>query len=78
MNTLINKPAIHAISFLKNDLLVSLDNDRLFIVPLQKFPSIQQLSIEQRNDFEIIDHSNLSFLAIDEVYSIEELTGLHV
>lgn len=76
MNNIITKPTIHSISFLKNDLLVSLNNDRLFIVPLEKFPTIQQLSLEERNDYEIIDNSHLSFLAIDDVFSIEDLIGL--
>ena len=78
MNVVINKPTIHSISFLKNELLIALDNDRLFIVPLEKFPAIQQLSLEERNDYEIIDNSHLSFLTIDDVYSIEELIGLPI
>ncbi len=76
MNNIITKPTINSISFLKNDLLVALNNDRLFIVPLEKFPTIQQLSLEERNDYEIIDNSHLSFLAIDDVFSIEDLIGL--
>lgn len=32
--------------------------------------------IKNREDFEVIDGENLSFLAIDEVYSLQELIGV--
>jgi hypothetical protein len=70
-------PGIRAIEFMNNSILfVHLDNDRTFIVPLDKFPALKELTPEQRKDFEIIDEHNLSFLAIDDVYSINELIGL--
>jgi hypothetical protein len=73
----IHVPGIRAIEFMNNTILfVHLDNDRTFIVPLDKFPVLKKLSAQQRKDFEIIDERNLSFLAIDEVYSINELIGL--
>jgi len=70
-------PAIRGIDFINSSIMfIHLDNDRTFIVPLDKFPSIQKLSKGERNDFEIIDGNHLSFLAIDEVYSIHELIGV--
>ncbi len=57
-------------------MFVHLDNDRTFIVPLEKFPAIQKLSSDEKKAFEIIDDQYLSFLSIDEIYSIEELIGL--
>lgn len=57
-------------------MFVHLDNDRTFLVPLEKFPAIKALTAEQRKDFEIIDNAHLSFLAIDDVYSVNELLGL--
>ena len=57
-------------------LFVHLDNDRTFLVPLNKFPPIQNLSSEERNDFEIIDDKYLSFIAIDDVFSVEDLIGV--
>ena len=73
----IHIPKIRAIEFINNSILfVHLDNDRTFIVPLDKFPAIKKLKPEQRKDFEIIDEHYLSFLSIDEVYSIHELIGL--
>ena len=57
-------------------MFVHLDNDRTFIVPLDKFPAIQKLSAEQKQDFEIIDDNHLSFLALDEIFSMNELIGI--
>jgi len=57
-------------------MLLTLSNDRSFIVPLNKFNSIATLTSEQRKDYEIIDGENLSFLAINEVFGIHELIGL--
>ena len=70
-------PSIRDVDFINSSIMfVHLDNDRTFIVPLDKFPPIQKLTKEQRNDFEIIDDNHLSFLAIDEIFSIQQLLGL--
>ncbi len=75
--TTLTLPAIRSIDFLNSSIMfIHLDNDRTFIVPLDKFPAIQKLSKDQKNDFEIIDGNYLSFLAIDEVYSTNELIGI--
>jgi len=77
MNTLTTMPAIRSIDFSNSKILfVHLDNDRTFIVPLDKFPAIQKLTEAQKKDFEIIDDNHLSFLAIDEVYSVNDLMGI--
>ena len=76
INTIIY-PGIKSIEFINSTILfVHLTNDRVFIVPLDKFPVIKNLSTEEKKLFEIIDDKYLSFLAIDEVFSIEELLGL--
>ena len=68
---------IKSVEFVGNSIMfVHLDNERTFIVPLEKFEPIQRLSVDDRKDFEIMDDKYLSFLAIDEVYSVEELIGL--
>ena len=59
-----------------SSMLLSLSNDRTCIVPLEKFKQIESLTPLQKEDFEIIDGENLSFLALDEVYSIHELIGI--
>ena len=70
-------PAIRNIEFINSSIMfIYLDNDRTFIIPLDKFPAIQNLTAKQKKDYEIIDEHNLSFIAIDEVYSVNELIGL--
>ncbi|MCY7420801.1 MAG: DUF2442 domain-containing protein [Chitinophagaceae bacterium] len=77
MNTVLTYPSIKAVEFINSSIMfVHLDNDRTFIVPLEKFPAIQKLSADEKYAFEIIDDQNLSFLSIDEIYSIKELIGL--
>ena len=49
-------------------MLLSLSNDRMFIVPLEKFKEIEALNSVEKENFEIIDGENLSFLALDEIY----------
>lgn len=72
-----NLPKLRSVEFLNSTIMfVHLDNDRTFIVPLDKFPALKNLTAEQRKDFEIIDHEQLSFLSIDEIYSVEDLLGL--
>jgi hypothetical protein len=72
-----NIPKIRSVEFLNSSIMfIHLDNDRTFLVPLDKFPDIKSLSVQQRMDFEIIDDNHLSFLAIDEVYSLEQLLGM--
>lgn len=77
MNSVLFFPSIKGVEFINSSIMfVHLNNDRTFIVPLEKFPAIKQLSEEDKKAFEIIDDKYLSFLSIDEVYSIEELIGL--
>ena len=77
MTTLTKTPGIKGIEFVNTSIMfVHLDNDRTFIVPLNKFSDIEKLTQQQQKDFEIIDDHYLSFLSIDEVYSISDLTGL--
>ncbi len=76
MNNTTIYPSIKSIEFINSSILfVHLTNDRVFIVPLDKFPVIKNLSAEEKKEFEIIDEKYLSFLAIDEVFSVEELIG---
>ena len=65
------------IKFVGNSaMLLSLSNERTFIVPLDKFKEIEALTSSQKEDFEIIDGENLSFLALDQIYSLHELIGI--
>jgi len=77
MTDILTNPSIKAVEFINSTtMFVHLNNDRTFIIPLEKFPAISQLSLDDKKAFEIIDEKYLSFLGIDEVYSIGELIGL--
>lgn len=77
MNTTTDTLGISKIDFMGNNLMfLHLSNERTVLVPLEKFQPIARLTPEERNDFEIIDNQYLSFLAIDEVYSVKELIGI--
>ncbi|MGE0636899.1 MAG: DUF2442 domain-containing protein [Bacteroidia bacterium] len=77
MSTVTTLPKIKSVEFLNSSIMfIHLANDRTFLVPLDQFPAIKNLSPEEKKDFEIIDESHLSFLAIDEVYSVAELLGM--
>jgi len=68
---------INNIQFVGNSaMLLALSNDRPFIVPLDKFQEIANLSAKDRENFEVIDGEHLSFLAIDEIFSLQELIGI--
>ncbi|WP_394340942.1 DUF2442 domain-containing protein [Pleomorphovibrio marinus] len=60
--TIVKSPLIIHVRF-KGDLLmeIDLDNGRSFVVPLEKFPEVKELTKPERNDFEVIDGSYLSF-----------------
>jgi len=78
MITTTNLPTIRNIEFLNSSIMfVHLSNDRTFIVPLDQFADIKALTPLQKTEFEVIDGTNLSFLAIDEVYSLSDLIGFH-
>lgn len=77
MTTVLHYPGIKGIEFINNTILfIHLDNDRTFIVPVDKFPALKNLTSKEKHDFEIIDDKHLSFLSIDEVFGIEELIGI--
>jgi hypothetical protein len=57
-------------------MLLFLSNEKTFIIPLDKFDAIAKLSPEEKKDFEVIDGENLSFLALDEIYSLHDLIGI--
>ena len=77
MNVSVKATEIKDVQFVGNSaMLLSLTNDRTLIVPLDKFQKIAALSATEKSDFEVIDGENLSFLALDEIYSIHDLIGL--
>ncbi|RYE24182.1 MAG: hypothetical protein EOP42_22535 [Sphingobacteriaceae bacterium] len=76
MNTLEKAISITNVSFNdENTLVLHLSNKRSVLIPLDDFPDIAALNTQERGDFQIIDHEYLSFLTIDEIYSLKELIG---
>ena len=72
-----NSVEIKDVQFIGNSAMVLLlSNERSFIIPLDKFNSISNLSSDEKKDFEVIDGNNLSFLALDEIYNLHDLTGI--
>ena len=77
MRTEVKYVEIKEVQFLGNwAMLLSLSNDRAFIIPIEKLKGIASLTAEQRRDYEVIDGENLSFLDLDEIYSLHELIGI--
>lgn len=71
------KVEINDVQFVGNSaMLVSLSNHRTFIVPLDSFKEIAELSAGDRKNFEIIDGENLSFLKLDGIYNLHDLIGV--
>ncbi len=76
--SLASLPAIRSIEFLNSSIMfVHLANDRTFLVPLDAFPSIRGLTADEKRDYEIIDDTYLSFIALDDIFSVNELLGIH-
>ena len=77
MNTVTKAVEIKDVQFIGNSaMILFLSNETSFIVPLDKFSSISKLTSDEKKDFEVIDGNNLSFLALDEIYDLHDLTGI--
>jgi len=77
MNTLSKAARITNVSFKdENFLILDLSNRRSVQISLDEFPEIASLTSEEKEDYQVIDDEYLSFLALDEIYSLKELIGL--
>ena len=56
----------------------TLSDGRVIIVPVSLFPDIKQMSIKRRNEWMILDGQYFTFEHMTRVYSITDLTNLHV
>lgn len=69
------KPRIKSVSFSQEDRIqIELEDGRLILCPLDRFPSIQQLSFEQRQNWFRFGNG-FSFDDSDEVIHIEQILG---
>lgn len=78
MNTLEKILSITNVSFKdENTLVLDLSNKRSVYIPLNGFPEIAVLTSEEKEDFQVIDDEYLSFVSIDEIYSLKDLIGFN-
>lgn len=78
MNTLEKILSITNVSFKdENTLVLDLSNKRSVYIPLNEFPEIAVLTSEEKEDFQVIDDEYLSFVSIDEIYSLKDLIGFN-
>jgi hypothetical protein len=77
MSVITTFPEIKNIGFVEDkQMVVYLDNGRAILIPLDRFPAILSMNETEKKDFEVIDGHNLSFLSLDEIFSIQELIGV--
>ncbi|UFH53604.1 DUF2442 domain-containing protein [Spirosoma sp. KNUC1025] len=68
-------PKVQAVSFPTTDLLiVELEDGRIISMPLDRFPSIQKLTPDQRQHWYVYGNG-FSFDDSDEVIHIEQILG---
>ncbi|GAB3543252.1 DUF2442 domain-containing protein [Spirosoma fluminis] len=68
-------PKVRSVSFpTSNQLQVELEDGRIILMPVDRFPSIQQLTTEQRQQWYIYGNG-FSFDDSDEVIHIEQILG---
>lgn len=72
------KPEIFRISFHKTGFItLHLEDERVLMAPLSRFPGIAQLSPAQRRHYHIADGTIILFRDDDEVYHIQDFLGTY-
>ncbi len=61
------------VSFLETEMVLVFTNKSSLHIPLENLPEVNALTLEQKNDFEVIDGEYVSFLDIDTVYHVSDL-----
>jgi hypothetical protein len=70
------QPIIKKIGFTSGGKMsVEFFDGRKVVTPLNRFPSIEKLSTQQRKAWQIIDGIMFSFVDCDEVYHLSQLLG---
>ncbi|MFN9710507.1 MAG: DUF2442 domain-containing protein [Bacteroidota bacterium] len=55
---------------------LTMNDGRIFIIPLKYFPEIQKLPIAKRKKLTIVDDRTILFVHLDQVYHLEDFIGL--
>jgi hypothetical protein len=70
------KPIIDRVSFArKGYITLYLEDGRVLMTPLAKFPSIEALTPVQRRQLTIVDDQLLLFKDTDEIFHLEQFLG---
>ena len=70
------QPVIEKVSFaFKGKIAIHLQDGRVLLAPLEKFPSIEQLTTTQRRHLSIIDDQLLMFHDCNEIFHLEQFMG---
>lgn len=70
------EPAIERVSFARKGFItLYLQDGRILMSPLAKFPSIENLNTAQRRRLSIIDNQLLMFRDSDEIFHLEQFLG---
>lgn len=71
------KPVIIKIGFsTKGMISLLLADGRILSAPLSHFPSIENLTVDQRKQYTIADDDTIIFDECDEIYHIQDFFGL--
>ena len=72
-----HKPVIKKVDFsMRGHISIYLQDGRIVIAPLSKFPSIKKMSLEQRQKYGLADGNTIIFQHCDEVYHLQDFLGL--
>ena len=70
-------PRIKKVVFVTGKIELHLQDGRTLVVPLTNFPSIEKLSLSQRNNFTIINNGKaLNIFDCDEIFHIRDFLRL--
>jgi hypothetical protein len=66
---------IKEVRFTRDRIHLLLEDGREIVAPLSAFPEIEQLTPEQRENWQVFDGQAVSFMDLDEVYHISAFLG---
>ena len=65
---------IDRISFKKRGYITfTLDDKRIIMMPIDRYPEVKKLTMKERKKWEIIDGQYFSWLKITDIYSVTDL-----
>jgi hypothetical protein len=68
-------PVIKKIQFTTGKIHVILEDEKEIILPMKRFPEIQNLSSAQRSQYQILDGIGIAFDDLDETFHISQFLG---